>query len=71
MARGADFNSAGSQFYITLSPQPQLDGRYTVFGQVVEAESLEVINAIGKSPVDKDDRPLEKQIMKRVYIEGL
>lgn len=28
-------DTGGSQFFITLSPQPQLDGQYTVFGQVV------------------------------------
>ncbi|MBI4223874.1 MAG: peptidylprolyl isomerase, partial [Deltaproteobacteria bacterium] len=28
--------SSGSQFYITLAPQPSLDGEYTVFGQTVE-----------------------------------
>ena len=28
-------DSGGSQFFITHSPQPHLDGRYTVFGQVV------------------------------------
>ncbi len=36
MARSADPNSAGCQFYICLAPQPQLDGKYTVFGEVVE-----------------------------------
>lgn len=35
MARAADPDSAGSQFYICLEPQPYLDGQYTVFGQVV------------------------------------
>lgn len=35
MARGADPDSAGSQFYITFGPQTQLDGQYTVFGRVV------------------------------------
>lgn len=36
MARfGADLNSASSQFYITLSPQPRLDNKYAVFGGVV------------------------------------
>jgi cyclophilin family peptidyl-prolyl cis-trans isomerase len=35
MARAQDPDSAGSQFYITYGPQPQLDGQYTVFGQVV------------------------------------
>jgi cyclophilin family peptidyl-prolyl cis-trans isomerase len=28
-------DTGGSQFFITLSPQPHLDGRYTVFGLVV------------------------------------
>ena len=36
MARAADPDSADSQFYIVLAPQPYLDGKYTVFGQVVE-----------------------------------
>jgi peptidylprolyl isomerase/peptidyl-prolyl cis-trans isomerase B (cyclophilin B) len=35
MARSAQPDSAGSQFYITYGPQPHLDGSYTVFGQVV------------------------------------
>ncbi len=34
MARAMDPNSAGSQFYICLEPQPYLDGQYTVFGQL-------------------------------------
>jgi len=44
MARASDPNSAGSQFYITFGPQPQLDGNYTVFGQVVSG--MEVVDAI-------------------------
>jgi cyclophilin family peptidyl-prolyl cis-trans isomerase len=36
MARANDPDSADSQFYITLAPQPHLDRNYTVFGQVVE-----------------------------------
>ncbi len=34
MARSNDPDSAGSQFYICLGPQPFLDRKYTVFGQV-------------------------------------
>jgi cyclophilin family peptidyl-prolyl cis-trans isomerase len=44
MARTNDPNSADSQFYIALKPLPQLDGNYTVFGQVVEG--LDVIHKI-------------------------
>ena len=35
MAKSAQPNSAGSQFYITLAPQPSLDANYTVFGRVI------------------------------------
>ncbi|HKZ71895.1 MAG TPA: peptidylprolyl isomerase, partial [Nitrospirota bacterium] len=44
MARSADPNSADSQFYICLAPQPFLDGKYTVFGQVTQG--LDVIQKI-------------------------
>lgn len=44
MARTADPDSAGSQFYICFAPQPHLDGQYTVFGKVVEG--MEVVDQI-------------------------
>jgi len=49
MARTPSPDSAGSQFYICLAPSPQLDGKYTVFGQVVEG--LEVVHQIQKGDV--------------------
>ncbi len=72
MARGSDHDSAGSQFYICLSPQPKLDRRFTVFGQVSETEGIDVVKAIGAAPANLDtDKPDADQIMKKVYIEGL
>lgn len=44
MGRGMDLNSASCQFYITLSPQPGLDGSYVVFGKVTEG--MDVVNQI-------------------------
>lgn len=35
MAHAGDASKADSQWYVTLSPQPRLDGQYTVFGQVI------------------------------------
>ena len=40
MARTPDPDSAGSQFYICLAPQPFLDRQYTVFGQTIEGMDL-------------------------------
>ncbi|MDO8847792.1 MAG: peptidylprolyl isomerase [Coriobacteriia bacterium] len=44
MARARDVDSAGSQFYICLAPQPSLDGQYTVFGRVTEG--MDVVMSI-------------------------
>jgi cyclophilin family peptidyl-prolyl cis-trans isomerase len=39
--------SSGSQFYITLAPQPGLDGQYTVFGQVTQGMDVVQKIAVG------------------------
>lgn len=49
MARTRDPDSADSQFYIALTTLPHLDGKYTVFGQVVEG--LDVISKIQQNDV--------------------
>ena len=49
MARSANPNSAGSQFYICLGDASFLNKQYTVFGQTVEGQ--EVVDAIRKGDV--------------------
>jgi cyclophilin family peptidyl-prolyl cis-trans isomerase len=67
MARSSDPNSAGSQFFICLDPQPGLDGQYSVFGQVTEGQ--DVVDKIGALPTDRRDRPQQEAKMEKVYIE--
>ncbi len=40
MAKTSAPNSGGSQFFICYAPQPNLDGNYTVFGQIVEGRDV-------------------------------
>ena len=43
-------NSGGAQFFICASPQPQLDGQFSAFGQVTEG--IEVVDKISLAPSD-------------------
>ena len=69
MARSSDPDSAGSQFYFCLNALPMLDNNYTVFGQVTEG--MEAVKAIGTTATGQNERPVEPQTMKKVYIEGI
>lgn len=60
-------NTNGSQFFITLRDTPWLNGRHTIFGQVVRGQ--EVIEKISQVPRDPSDRPLEPVVIKRVTIQ--
>ena len=50
MARTDDPGSASTSFFICTGPAPSLDGKYTVFGQVVDG--MGVVDAIDAAPVD-------------------
>jgi len=68
MARSLDPNSATSQFYICDGSQHGLDGKYAVFGQVIEG--MDVVRAIAAVPTDDNDRPLQAVLMIKVTIES-
>jgi dolichyl-diphosphooligosaccharide--protein glycosyltransferase len=57
MARGTDINSAGSQFFIMTGDAPFLDGKYTIFGKVIQGQ--EVVDKIASLQTDLNDRPVD------------
>lgn len=58
--------SNGSQFYITLGNYGALDGKYSVFGQVVSG--LETIKRISIMPVDANDCPVARIEIKSMKV---
>ena len=68
MARTADPNSAGSQFFIMHRDSPHLDGEYAAFGKLIEG--FDTLNRIAETSTAPDDRPYENQTMKKVYMES-
>ena len=59
MARGEDPASATTSFFIVTAPSPGIDGKYTVFGRVVDGmdvvEKIEAVPVTGETPVSRVD----------------
>lgn len=58
----------GSQFFITVGPASWLMGKHTIFGEVADAESKAVVDAIAAVPTGSMDRPKEPVVVERVSL---
>ena len=70
MANPGVANSNGSQFFITVAPTTWLNLKHTIFGEVADQESRNVVDAIARTPTaPPDDRPIEDIVVERVTVE--
>lgn len=62
-------NTNGSQFFITVAPTAWLNFKHTIFGEVADQESRDVVDAIAAAPVGAQDRPKENIVINSVTID--
>ncbi len=59
----------GSQFFITVAPTQWLTMKHTIFGEVTDPASRDVVDAILNGPVGRGDRPVEDVVIKTITVE--
>jgi peptidyl-prolyl cis-trans isomerase A (cyclophilin A) len=58
----------GSQFFITLGATTWLNNKHTIFGEVADQASRDIVDAIGKAPTGPGDRPAQPIVIESVEI---
>ena len=59
----------GSQFFITVGPTTWLQGNHTIFGEVADGPSREVVDKIAAVPTGAMDKPVEPVVIERVTVQ--
>ncbi|MDN5760797.1 MAG: peptidylprolyl isomerase [Microlunatus sp.] len=58
----------GSQFFVTVGPAPHLNRRHTIFGEVADQPSRDVVDEIAAVPTGRMDRPAKPVVIETVDI---
>ena len=59
----------GSQFFITVGATPHLNRRHTIFGEVADGASRQVVDEIANTSTGPMDRPREDVVIESVQVE--
>jgi peptidyl-prolyl cis-trans isomerase A (cyclophilin A) len=61
----------GSQFFITVGPTPHLNRRHTIFGEVADQASRDVVDKIATVRTGRGDRPVSPVVIESVSVDSV